>query len=275
MTNSPPQTWTPGNPRPKFWPNKLAQNAHLLQEAVNKCNEGHCVHYGEGTQGVAWLVELSDRRQHILKVMFAHDTQNEFTLQKDSYPWNSYPTYITTPSDFANLVYMTNRVTQLEAFGILENHGSVDHPIAFYMLMPYMGLSFRLAFDKHRRKFTDKDDLFVWAEEGKVVSAYRSSYHVRHKDFVFENFVFNEEPWDVRLVDWSDSEDMRFKGPADHPTYHQIAELAVKVQDFNFQGYYNDKTNNDHEKNRKERAEFFDKLDDFILHRKRIPSDFK
>ncbi|KAG6834130.1 hypothetical protein H0H93_011651 [Arthromyces matolae] len=256
MTNSPPQTWTPGNPRPKLWPNKLAQNAHLIQEAVNKCNQGDCKHYGEGKQGIAWLVALSDRRQHILKVMFAHDTQNRFTLQKDPHSWSSYPKYITTPSDFAKLVYMTNRVTQLEAFGVLEDHS--NHQIAFYMLMPYMGLSFRLAFDTYPREFTN-DGVYAWAEQGRVISAYEKSYGIYQSDYFSNNFVFNEQPWDVRLVDWSEGVDHRFRG-IPPPTYDKIAHLVVKVEDKK-EGYYNDETNNNHEENKNEREEFFKQLE--------------
>ncbi|KAG6834401.1 hypothetical protein H0H93_009837 [Arthromyces matolae] len=167
--------------------------------------------------------------------------------------------HITDGEDFANLVYMTNRVTQLEAFGILENPVNYE-PIAFYILMPYMGLSFRLAFDKHRHKFTNEHGIFDWIDMStKVVAAYRSSYYVKQRVLFWDNFVFNEEPWDIRSVDWSDGLDLFF-GKEIRPTYQEILGIAVLVQDPDFHGYYNDKTNNDHEKTTKESAEFFEKL---------------
>ncbi|KAG6815451.1 hypothetical protein H0H93_009776 [Arthromyces matolae] len=241
--------------------NELEQNAPLIQEAVDKCRKGNCKYYGEGRTGIAWLVTLSDGQQHILKVMFGPDTRNRFTVRGHSDNKTSghdKPEHITQANDFAKIVYMTNRVTQLEAFGVLENH--LNHkPIAFYILMPYLGLSFRLAFDKHRHKFTNKDGIFVWADRSEIVSAYCSSYAVKQIDFFWDNFVFNEEPWDVRLVDWSEGWDLLFKPPY-RPTYQQIAKIVVQVQDPNLHGYYNDKTNNDHEKTAQQTAEFFAKL---------------
>ncbi|KAG6847137.1 hypothetical protein H0H93_009923 [Arthromyces matolae] len=172
MKYPPPEIWH-GGPLPQFRANELAQNVTLIQEAVDKCTEGHCKYHGEGSQGITWLVTLSDHRQHILKVMFGVDTQNNFMSTYRSRP--------TSQRDFATLVYMSNRVTQLEAFGVLVD-STVDHYQvikAFYVLMPYMGLPFRLAFKGHRNKFVDKKGVFVWKAEDEIIEEYCLSYGVQ------------------------------------------------------------------------------------------------
>ncbi|KAG6843710.1 hypothetical protein H0H93_000314, partial [Arthromyces matolae] len=105
---SPPEIW-PGEVV-KFQNNKLVQKAALIKEAVKKCIKGECKYHGEGRHGIAWLVTLSDSRQHILKVMFGPDTRNRFTVRRtasgDGKPMTEHTTQA---DDFANFVYMANR----------------------------------------------------------------------------------------------------------------------------------------------------------------------
>ncbi|KAG6849231.1 hypothetical protein H0H93_010299 [Arthromyces matolae] len=170
MTNPSPEIWT-GGPPFKFHPNQLAQEATLIQEAVKICNEGQCQYYGEGKEGITWLVTLSDGGQHILKVMFPAGTRNPFRRESASISHN----------EFAKVVYMNNRVMQLEAFGVLLD-SDLPHTVkGFYILMPHMGIPFRRAFNKYPRKFIDKKNVFIWNEDQKIVAEYALSYGVEQK----------------------------------------------------------------------------------------------
>ncbi|KAG6835407.1 hypothetical protein H0H93_001785 [Arthromyces matolae] len=271
MAEPPPEIWTGGEPF-VFESNKLAQNGPLMYEAVAKCQAGQCKYYGEGAKGIAWLVTLSDQKQHILKVMFAHGTHNKFKPNPEDLDSDSdsegFASVSTDRDDFARAVYMTNRVTQLDAFGVLKDSENE----VFYILMPHMGLPFQEAFKRNPRKFTNENDIFVWKEGDGILQKYGASYGLTQRkvwnsstpsyltllhsrDVSLNNFVFNEEPWDVRVVDWDGASD-QFTA---RPNYAKIRKLVVKVEDSK-KGYYDHETNHDHVKNRKEMGRFFQAL---------------
>ncbi|KAG6834613.1 hypothetical protein H0H93_008563, partial [Arthromyces matolae] len=196
-------------------------------------------------------------------VMFGRNAENGFTNQDGSrskgYSDHRNTIPFTIEEDiFARTVYFTNRAAQLEAFAILKDKG--NDITAFYILMPYLGLTFRQAFNEKREEFTKKtsdgSEIFAWnARVESLETEYGKSYGIRHSDAALTNFVFAGNPWDVRLVDWSDGKEIRFPSQVCVSKYSQIADLVVKVKDTK-RGYYNDDTNNDHKKNRQEMVDF-------------------